>query len=508
MLGRLISGTSALFSSLTVWSVLQIVAVPVFLDHWGAVVYGQWLAINAGASLLSLMDFGLSTHLVNRILALSARGEGAAVMRILSTGFALFAALMTAGAALLAGAWLLDLPASLGIDAPGAGPAAILQATAILILLPRPLIGGLFAARGQFGRSVYMSAALQLLPFAGTLAVVIGGGGMAAAAAVNLLTVLLTGWILPLAVLRVLHPDVSLAMRWPTSSELRGYVGKSVLYGLSSGATVAMLQVPVLILQAMSPTGVAVVAFTTMRTATGVLKQVASQVVISSALEMTRQHNQNDRLGLERLFLTTVRIVGGAVGLLAGPLLVLGPVLFALWTSGQVVFDLTLALAFVGATVLMAPGATGLTLLKQTDHAETLAIAHLVQIVVGLTLCLALVPQFGSLGAALSVSAAELVAIGGLATLQAAGVFSLNGVRVVSTSWAAAFSGVAVGMAASAFLQWTLPSNSLIEVFWLAVAWGIAVAPAVPFILLPKSARRSLLNRLRNRNADTGRTSG
>lgn len=492
MRGRLVAGTVALFSGLLGWSVLQILAVPVFLHHWGTELYGQWLVLSAGAAFLALLDFGLTTHLTNRILASAARGDGREVLSVLAAGHAILATLMACGAALVAGAWLLDLPQRLGLRAPGAEAAGLLLAASILILLPRPLIGGVFAARGQFGRSVHMSTALQLLPLSGQLAVVAGGGGLVAAAATNLLVVVLTGWVVPLIVLRRGHPDIRLAPRWPAWPELRGYLRKSALYGLSSTSTVALLQLPVLVLQVAAPSGSAVVAFTTMRTAAGVLRQVLGQLVISAALEMTRQHNQGDRDGLARLFAVTARLGGGTAGLLAGPLLVLGPDLFALWTGGAVAFDLGMALVFVTATLAAVPGTVGLTLLRQTDHAEAAATVHLVQLLVGAALCLALVPPLGSLGAAIAVAAAELLSIGVLSSWQATRVFLLNGARLLAAGWGSAAAGCAVGAAVAWALRDIMPVATIFDAGWLMASWAAVVAPAAPYLLFPRDARLSL----------------
>lgn len=486
---RLISATGALMATFALWSALQILAVPVFVGGWGMTLYAQWLTANAAAGMLSLLDIGFTAHFTSQIMAAAARGDRAGEERALATGLALFAAMMAVGGGLTAAAWLSGSLAFFGLETPETRLATVLSACSVLLLAPRSMVGSLFTARGRFTRSICLGSAIQLTSLAGQLAIVIGGGGVAAAAAAQLAAALVVGWALPLAILRRTHPVIAFALRWPAWPDLRFHLGRSALHGLSSGATIILQNLPVLALQGLGAPGVGVVAFTTMRTFAGLIRQTIFQVVLSAAVEMTRQHHQGDAAGLTRLFLAANRISGGGGGLLIGLVFVLGPSFFVLWTHGAVTFDPALALVFVGSAILVAPGVTAMTLLRQTDHAGVLAWAHLAQIGLAGGLCLVLTPVYGGFGAAVAVAAAELLAIGWLALRGAVRLFDLDLRRILWTTGGATLGGGAVGAGAGLALAAALPTDSLPEMLLFGGVWLMVAAPVALFILLSPEQR-------------------
>jgi O-antigen/teichoic acid export membrane protein len=492
MKGRLISSAGALTASFALSTVLQILAVPIFIGGWGTELYAQWLAINAAAAMLSLSDIGFTAHFTSLIMAAAARGDRAGEAKALATGMTVFAAAMTAGGVVMVAAWRAGAPDLLGLQTDDARLAAGLSALSVVLLAPRSLVGGVFAAHGRFTLAIYIAAAHQLAGLAGPALTAAAGGGLAAAAAAQLAATVLVGWALPLAALRRLCPSVAVfALRKPTGEELRFHLRKSALHGVASGATVILLNLPVLMLQGLGASG-GVVAFTTMRTFAGLIRQAIAQAVLSATVEMTRQHHQGDASGLNRLFLLTCRIGGGGGGLLAGLVFVLGPPFFAVWTHGAAPFDWFMALVFIGGAVVMAPATTATALLRQTDHAGLLAAAHMAQTTLFVILCLISAAPYGGPGVAAAATAAEALALGLPALNAAARLFGLERRAVLTTAWTAAAVGGSVGWAAATAAAALLPMGRLAEIAAFGLVWGVFIAPAAFFILLPADQRNWL----------------
>jgi len=486
---RLASSVGAQSVTFVLWSILQLLAVPVFVGHWGTAVYADWLTLNAGVGMLTLLDAGVGVHITNLLIAAVARNEGTAVVRIFASGLAMLSALAAAGAVAVAAAAATGLPALIGIDRPGAGLAGAMLAATTLLLLPRIVVTGVLAAHGRFALAVWLTGAVQVIPLAGQLVVVWRGGGIVAAAAIHLAATLIVGWAFTLVVLRRVLPGAGIGLRWPPRAGLAGYIRKSALHSLTTGATTVTQHVPVLVLQAFAPSGAMVVLFTTMRTLVGLLRQVAAQVIQSSAIEMARQHSQGDRAGLRDLYLLTVRVVGGTAGLLGGLLLAIGPDFVALWTHGTIAFDVRLAAAFAGSTILVVPGMTALLLLRMTDHAEQLAQVHAAQIILIVALCLLLTPALDGVGAALAVAGAEVLTIGWMMFGRAGRLFDLGGLRSLPVSGLAALAGLTAGAAAAFAVRSVLPGAGLPDLVMVSAAWSVVVAPVAPFIALPPQER-------------------
>lgn len=501
MKGRLISSAGALAATFALSSVLQILAVPIFIGSWGTELYAQWLAISAAAAMLSLLDIGFTAHFTSLIMAAAARGDRGEEAKALATGMTVFAGVTAAGVVIAAAAWPAGAPGLLGLQTEDARLAAALSALSVVLLTPRSLAGGVFAAHGRFTLAIYIAAAHQLAGLAGPLLTASAGGGLAAAAAAQLAAAVLVGWALPLAALRRFCPTVRVfALRRPTGEELRFHLRKSALHGVASGATVILLNLPVLLLQGAGVSGGAVVAFTTMRTFAGLIRQMIAQVVLAATVEMTRQHHQGDASGLHRLFLLTCRICGGGGGLLTGLVFILGPPFFIVWTHGAAPFDPFTALIFIGGAVAMVPATAAAALLRQTDHAEILAGAYAAQIALSAVLCLFWIAPYGGAGAAAAVTAAEALALGLPALNAAARLFGLERRRILTTFWTAAAVGGAVGWTAATAAAASLPTERLSEMAAFGVVWGVLIAPAAFFILLPADQRGRLRRALPGRS--------
>ncbi|WP_434625567.1 lipopolysaccharide biosynthesis protein [Azospirillum sp. B2RO_4] len=495
--GRLISGTGALGITMVAWSVLQILAVPVFLAHWGSERYADWLAINALAGLLVLLELGINAHLGARMMVEAGRDDTSGVGRMLSVGLGLYAGVLVPGAGLVVLGWLAGLDAMLGLTAPDAGTATLVLSMATLLLVPRPILGSVLSAFGRFPLAVWLGGAQQLLGLAAQIAVVTAGGGLLAAAIAFLAVAILVGWVLPLAVIRRSHPAVGFRPRWPERGEVGRILFRSGLHSVTIATTPLLQHLPVLFLQRLMPDGLAVVLFTTMRTYAGALRQIVSQVVLSSAMEMTRQHHRGEESVLKRLFSLTGRVAGGAAGMLAGLLLVAGEPVFRVWTHGAIAFDPLLASVFLATCLLVVPGLLSSALLRLTDHADALVLASLLQAVLSVVLCLILIPWTGALGAGIAVAIAELAAVGGLALRRTCRIFHLHRAHLLPAILAGIGGAALAGGAAAGLFALTAP-QTLVQLVVTGGIWTLLVGPPAVPLLLPRRLLAGLWPRLRS----------
>ena len=446
---RLARGFGMQGLSFAAQALAQFLAVPVCLSAWGTAVYGDWLVLVAAGGVLVVADFGIHGHLCNGLRAAWARGEHEAGQRILQSGLGVYLILVAGLAAGLGLAvWLVDVPAALGVSRlDHAGAILVLLCLPTLLLLPRELILAVYPARGEFDRQVADALVLAMAQQGAVIVGALAGRTPLEAAAAYFGVTLVFGAGASLAALRLRHPDVRFAPRRPKAEELRTLAGKAPFYAVQQAGGVLLIQLPVIVLGRLASPA-AVVAFTTMRTFTGVLRQFANQFSTVTGLEMSRLYVRGEVAAAGRLYDVAVSLTGGMVGLLGALALAVGPVFFAVWTRGAIAFDPGLAAVFIAAVLLMTPGYGAFGLLRLIDRPQPVAAALLAQTGAGLALCLILIPGRGALGAALAVTLAELLTAGPILVREAAGLLGRRVWPVLARGYVPA--ALCFGLAAAA----------------------------------------------------------
>lgn len=498
LIRRLALGFGVLGGGFLATTALQIVLVPVFLAAWGAERYADWLVLQAAAALVVLADPGLHGQAVALRLA-AARGDAAGFQRVLSTGLGAYA-LLSVGLGTLFGLLVMTDAAALVGVATDDGSALLLLSLSGVAMMPRGLVASVYFARGEFGRETgtHLVAVLGQMAAAGGAA--FAGSGLTGAAAAHVVATVLLGWLPLVLDIRRRHPDVSLRPALPRRGDLAEMGTRAPLYALIQGATTVLPHAPVLLLGGLGAPPEAVVAFTTMRTFTGLARQPASQLSSIAGIEMARQLVQGDRAGLRRLHAGVGRMMGALTGLLGGLLAVLGPSFFVVWTHGAVVFDPVLAGVFLVTVVLLAPGYGGMSLLRHGDRPRPLALALVAQAILVAGLCVLLIPPAGgwgaAVGAALAVGLAELMTFGLGLGVVAGRVVGEPPVRHAAVALAALLPGALVGAGAALMVERLVPVGGLAGVLAFTASWAVLVAPAAPFLLLDAGQRGWLRDRL------------
>lgn len=499
ILRRLATGIGAQGLSSAVVLAGQLLSVPALLGAWGADAYADWLVLAAAAGLLALADCGLHGHFSNALRAAWARGDEAEGRRILQSGLGVYAtltAVLAAGA--VAAVAALDAPALLGVARlEDADAALLLLLLATVVLLPRGLVATVHSARGEFHREVGVLtlslAGMQAAPMLAALA----GGALPHAAAAQLAAALLLGWLPLLRGLRRRYPDLALRPVPPTRAELRRIAAKAPLYAVQQGGVLVLVNAPVLLLGWLAAPA-AVVAFATLRTFVGLVRQTVQQVAVVLGLEMARFCARGDLAEAARLHAGSAAVLGCATGLLGGAAWVAGPPVFALWTHGTTPFDPVVAAVLLAGLLLRAPVQGAAATLRLVDRPGAVAAAQGAEVAALLLLAPALIPWAGAAGAALAVVVAEGL-VSGPWLLRAAGrLFGTGVLRPALRAGAAALAGLL-----AALLAGTAARPAGLAVF--AASWA-AVAVPLLFAVLDPGQRVWLLGRLR-RHPPTARPS-
>ncbi len=486
---RLVAGIGAMGAMLVGLTLLQLASVPLFLSVWGKQIYSEWVMLVAAAAMLGAWDLGLQMHLGSRIRHNAARGNVPDLNNVLALGTALYSVLVGTGLALvlllIEG---LDVLERLGLSGEEPRLAALGMAVGALVLLPRGFVGSVFSARGEQHWDTGLSFFASGLPVMAQMGAALAGWGMVGAAWAGAGTGFVASWGLTLYFLRSRHPDVHFGLRWPGREERRYIVRKSMTHAILGASHVGVVHLPVLLIKGLTGSGGAVIAYTTMRMFSGLVRQVTGQLGVASALEMGRQYAQKDGAGFRALMRVATRLCGGVGGLLVGLLAGGGDDIFAIWTRGNVTFSPILGgILLVGAAVA-GPVEGPMTFLRVTDQAETLAWAAAIRFFLVLVLAVAAVPVLGGVGAALAVVLSEWLAMLIPTLVTICRRFDVHWLSLALPGWGAAAAGACLGwgtvMAVSTLMA---PVTTVGDIVLLFVLCGLVVTPCLPFLLLSQA---------------------
>lgn len=486
----------------------QLLCVPAFLSTWGNAVYADWLVLSALAGLVPLADLGITTCLGNAMRAAVAREEAAAGNRLLRIGITLHAVLVVAlVSAVAVVAAMVDVPRLAGVEhLEAAGETLFVLLLSGLLLLPRSLVATVQSAHGEFDREIAGIALVVFGQLAGAVVTALCGGTPLFAAISQLALALVLGWGVLLVELRQRFPEIGLTPAWPTLAELRMIVVKAPLYGVHQGSAVLLINLPTVLLGQLGPPG-PVVVFATMRTFTGLVRQVAIQMGVPIGMEMARMHVCSDDAAAHRLYHDSSRVIGCIVGLAAVGAWVSGPTVFALWTGGRTPFDAITGFLFLAGAIVRVPGYCAAGMLRLADRPAALAASQLAELAVFVSAALVLVPPAGAAGAALAICLGEILASGPWQLWTVARMLRTGIVATIIGSWATAITGVALGTLAAVLAAMAGPLSGPAGLASFAAAWLLVAVPAV-VVLAPPTLRASIRRRFRRASDPTGERSG
>lgn len=320
----------------------------VFLRSLGVSAFSAWGVVIAAASLITILDFGITRYFTNRLVHAVNDVGGEDPARSFAEGLGVIIAVAIAAplAILVLGASGIFATGDAAIDGQLMGlmvPITIALAVRLAVSLHLALL----RAHGSFA---YETVALSLADLLRTGAVV-----AALAAGIELVplawlyaavTIATSLGFVPLTLSR--YRAFRTGVRLPSSRTWRDLGQVAPGLGLSNGFNVAFVAVPTIVLAALAPGTAALAQFILIRTLGNVARQMINLFASVFGLELARRNASGDTQGYTAVFNEASRLLGVQVAAGCGALIVLGDVVFALWTGRGDLFDIRmLAAAFL-----------------------------------------------------------------------------------------------------------------------------------------------------------------
>jgi len=339
------------------------------MASYGVTVYGEWLALSAGAAWLLTLDFGLQAFVTNQLSLEYFAGNLRRLRQLQSVGLRISSGVVLAGLIVAAGlVWLLPLNTVLGLSM-----SRTVASTIAMCLVIQVLVGilwgqlnGVLRAVGYPHRAETWAQIQRALYFISTYTLVLRGARL---------------WLIPLAQLAsfVVMTVVSLldlhrveprafpTVRYWDLDTARTVLKPSLWFGSFTLNQFLLFQVPVLVLNQTAGKQ-AVVAFSIARALFGMVRQGIATFRYAIRPEITRLAGLNDWPRLRRMYGMCERL-SFAGGIVASALCYLAaPRILVLWTRRTDLFAAPLFAAMMLCTIVVVGKDTRLDLQYATNR--------------------------------------------------------------------------------------------------------------------------------------------
>jgi O-antigen/teichoic acid export membrane protein len=394
------------------------------------------------------------------------------------------AVVVTLGVLLLAGAQLLPPSRVLGFHATPTFDSALLVMTmGTLMSLPANLVSGLYRARGQYGRTVWLQNAAMLLgQVAQLIAIALFGSLLAVAIAYVSMQLLFAIFLIASDA-----PRLFPFLRSGGSRRARSWrwsIGQFVFafpFAVTGITELALMNLPVLLVSALVTDRVAVAQWGLTRVIAGLVRGLCMQASLPLAAELGHDYAIGDKERLRRLYAYGSVFVTALASLIVAGLLPFWPDFFMLWTRGSIPYDAPLALTLLLGSAAVAPSLFALVFASHSNRGDLLIRSKGLQLVVFLVLSFTLIRSLGPLGAALAVVASDLAIQFGLLTLVIMGQTLRQPLRHTAFLALAAATIVLPGWGIGALITSQVAGSGITHfvvecAIWLAVV-GILASP-------------------------------
>jgi O-antigen/teichoic acid export membrane protein len=481
---RLIAGWSASFFQMALGLTQQVALVPVFLHFWTSEVLAAWLVIYAVGNLMLIADSGLQSRVINRFLAFksSIDCDGrtarfyAALLRIYLGLGGFLAIVVLAAAQLVSPSAVFRFQPIADFDA-----AFVVMAAGTMLTLPSSLVGGLYRARGLYGRAVWLQGCATAAGQLGQLvAIVLTGSLLGVTVACVAAQVLVTIYLLAIDAPR-LFPFLRGVRSRNSPRWIIGQFRKAAPFGLAGATELVLLNLPVMLVSALVSDRIAVAQWGLTRVVAGLLRALCLQTTLPLAAELGHDHAVGDTDRLRSLYARGSVFVAVLASLAVSGLLPFWQDFFALWTHGAIPYDPLLTVTLLIGTAVIAPSILALGFANYSNRGGLLVRTKGLQLAVFLILSLILIPPMGPLGAAVAVVASDLSIQCGVLAFVVVGQTLQHPLRhggfLAAMMIAVTLAGWALGAAIRLALPWTGPARFFAEcAIWLLVV-AVAASP-------------------------------
>lgn len=408
---RLAAGFSVNVFSRGVSTLVQLVSVPIFLRHWGADLYGEWLLLNSVPSSLALSDIGFGSTAGNEMTMLMAVGKQAEALEVFQSVLALTTAISSLiGVAFLGLVWFLPWDRWLhtySISRHDTRMVILLLVLSTLLTMQEQLFQGAFRCVSKYVLGTFLKSLVLLGSFIAVSGVVLFGGDVLQTAWayfwVNAVGTLLL-WI----ALRREVPWIRFGFEHARMDSLKRLWMPSLSFlALPMGNIVNLQGMLLVVGHVLGPAAVAI--FSTARTVSRVAVQFMN--IISNTIwpELSTAVGAEDWQLARSIHRRACQIsIGSGVAIVLA-MSAVGPWIWRRWTlhsfpTDTVLLDLMLLLVIFSSLWM-----TSLTALVATNQHQRITPLYLAATFGALGLAWALAHPFGLRGVAVALIAGEIL---------------------------------------------------------------------------------------------------
>lgn len=378
--------------------------LPFLIRHLGEAEYAVWIITGSLVGYLGLLDFGITQSTVKFIAAHRARGDQAAINRVITSGLSVFT-VVGAFSLLASAALALGFNRIFGSQLPDRTVAIVVALVGLNVAITFPASVFLGVLRGYQRYDIGAAAmSVSILSRCAVIYYAITSGyGIVALAAITLVFDLLR---LAYVIYRVfgLNPEIRVGRAHFQRSELRGLFGHSVwLFGIMVGDQINFATDTIVIGLFLPPAAIAIysIAFRLV----GYLRQLVVEMVGVLMPAVSGLHAQDDAAGVEGLLISGAKWTALLALPPAGVFWVLGEKFITLWIGPKYATDAAQLLGILTLGILAhLTEMTVTTVLVGTGRAQAVAKWVMAQALVNLALSLILIRPFGLMGVALGTT--------------------------------------------------------------------------------------------------------
>jgi hypothetical protein len=340
---RLSLGVSGQAFSRIIFAINTVALIPILIQAWGVGGYGQWVALTAAASYLSYSNFGLVSTSANEMVMAAGADDQVRAKRTFQMSLNLiFYVVLPLILVVLVAAAFMPIDRILRLT-----ELSRTQALLILVLMAaqfwfqtvRGLMVAALYATGSYGLGYYLAGAAKLLELAGIAGVVMFMHGTQISAAWIMALVALADMAIILVITRHTVSWARIDLRVIDYGWVRTQAKPAIGFALSNLSTMGVLIHGPRIVLAVLLGGQAVAIYAIYGTAMRLMDQLLLMVVLPLEIEIAHSAGRKAMDETYRLIGLGTQFSWVLFAAVASFLMLFGPLVFHVWTHGQVAFS-------------------------------------------------------------------------------------------------------------------------------------------------------------------------
>jgi O-antigen/teichoic acid export membrane protein len=410
-LQRILRMLASFFTGQGVSIVSQLLVPPFFLLRYanGVEVYGEWVALSAAVTYLSTLNYGIQTFANNQMTIEYNRGDVQAAKTLQAGALRLLLLLIAVVGVAALGVFVMPIGRWLNLRHVSSAAAALtlyLLVLQVLLNMLFALFANSYMMIGRMHRGANWMIFQRLAATLGIAACAWIRASFPVLALVQLVSVLVFALLVVVDV-RKHAPILVPSLRYGGWSQVRPMLKPSAHFGLLSLSSFLTYQGPVLLIQTLLGPA-AVTVFSLARTVFSMGRQGLAILSFSIGQEITLLIGQRNWPGLKRLYDLSERVVLLLVPIFSVGVLLVSPLLFAVWLHRRNLYDPSLCFIMAIISAVMGIKEHKYQFQSSSNEHERLATFTLGAYALMLLISAFVMKPFGILGFMFTWLAAEL----------------------------------------------------------------------------------------------------